>query len=135
MRRPHLSTGAWIFASVVTVSLIGAPAAVYAASTSTVSIGNPTGTTTANVDPEKQLLSNAASPSNVVDVLGEADPDSCETVYTPPAGKAIVVTHVTYDLGTGTAGQDMPGSLTDANCGGFYDLVDTTQPYETETRT
>ena len=132
MRRPHLSTGGWIFASVVTVSLIGAPAAVYAASTSTVSIGNPTGTTTANVDPERQLLTNAATPSTVVhgSVLDETS--ACVALYSPPAGKAVVVTSITYAIGDGGGSQGPLVELSDESCTAApYDVAATVSGKDT----
>ena len=56
----------------------------------------------------------------------------CTTVYTPPAGKAIVLTSVTYDLGSGSAGVDAFITLLDKCPAGFtYDIGDTTQGHDT----
>ncbi len=55
----------------------------------------------------------------------------CTAVYTPPAGKAVV-TSVTYDLGTGTAGSGEVGHLRDANCSDLYDVEETREAYATE---
>src|SRR5690348_4805392 len=114
MRRPHMSTGAWIFATAALVLAVGAPIS-YAAVTSTVAIGNTgSSTATATVTGNHQLLTTTIASKNVVHVVGSASSDSCNLFYTPPAGKAIVVTSVTYDLFGGTSGSEQWAYFTDA---------------------
>jgi hypothetical protein len=134
MRLPEMSNGAWIFASAVAVAII-APG-VYAASSSIVSIGNPNNNATALVIGGTHQLQTAITvPANVVHAAGSAGNSSCHTVYTPPAGKAIVVTQITYQAGSGTPGTENFGGFFDLGCNTGYDFVDTVQAYETETRT
>src|SRR4051812_28442421 len=70
---------------------------LYAAATSVVSIGNTTGNATAVVTGSHQLQTALTAPNNVVHAVATVS-SGCLTVYTPPAGKAIVVTQVTYNL-------------------------------------
>ncbi|MDX6296629.1 MAG: hypothetical protein QOI51_486 [Nocardioidaceae bacterium] len=134
MRRPHLSTGAWIFASVIAASVI-APTAVYAAVNSTVAIGDSRTGATVNVTSDHQLLTTTVGPKSVVTGWGQGS-GSCGVVYSPPAGKAVVVTSVTYDMYNNSSGNDSYAFLEDAGCpGGIYDVADTHQLAETETRT
>ncbi len=54
----------------------------------------------------------------------------------PPAGKAIVVTAVTYNMNSASAGTDLYAYLmTDTTCNNFSDAVETTQAYATEQHT
>lgn len=78
---------------------------VYAAATSVVSIGNPNNNATAVVTPTHQLQTALTAPSNVVHAFVFI-PSGCSTLYTPPTGKAIMVTQITYDLGNGTQGTE-----------------------------
>ncbi len=133
MRRPRMSTGAWIFTTAVTVAVI-APTAVYAAATSMVAIGDTTSTRTVSVTTQHQLLTTPIAPRQVVHFGGGAV-TSCTTVYTPPAGKAVVVTSLTYEIGSGTAGDNAYGYLTDPGCTNNYDVIDTNEAYETQQRT
>jgi hypothetical protein len=136
MRRPHLSTGAWIFLSVVTAAIV-APVGVYAAATSTVSIGNTNNANTATVTPTNQLQTTMIAPKSVVRFEGAvATGGNCSSIYTPPTGKAFVVTQITYDLGTGTTGNEAYAEL-EESCPGSYpfDFADTSQAFETQTHT
>ncbi len=130
MRRPRMSTGAWIFTTAVTVAVI-APTAVYAAASSVVAIGDTTSTRTVAVTTQNQLLTTPIAPRQVIHGYFSSG-GGCAAVYWPPAGKAVVVTSVTYDLGSGTAGTDVYGYLTSAGCTGLYDIADTTQAFETQ---
>jgi hypothetical protein len=125
MRRPHMSTGAWIFASVVTAAVV-APTAVYAAVNSRVAIGNTSNEVTASVTDHHQLLSTTIAPKDVVRANAESTGKGCTAVYTPPAGKGMVVSAVTYELlNDGPA----TGFLTDAVCTANaepYDYADAT---------
>ncbi|MFL6237907.1 MAG: hypothetical protein ACJ735_00245 [Actinomycetes bacterium] len=134
MRRPQMSTGAWIFTGLVTAAIV-APTAVYAAASSTVAIGNTSGTTTATVTPQHQLLTTTIAPRDVIRTSGAVGGTVCQPVYIPPAGKAVVLTSVTFDVGTGTAGAAAYGYLLDASCGTIYDYVDTREASETQART
>lgn len=134
MRQPviHMSTGAWIFASAVALAII-APAA-YATANSIVAIGNSSGTTTAYVTRTRQLQTTMIAPISVVHFFGSVV-SNCGAVYTPPAGKAIVVTQVTYLLGTGTQGIQSAVTLTDAGCNVSYDDGATSHALETQSHT
>ena len=140
MRRPifplHMSTGAWIFASAVAVALIASPT-IYAATSSIVAIGNTTGNTTAFVTPgTRQLQTVTTAPSNLVHAVKGVN-GGCTPVYTPPAGKAIVVTQVTFSLGSATQGVENFGGVFGPGCSAatIFDQVDTVQAYESESRT
>src|SRR5262249_23508614 len=102
--RFHMSTGAWIFTGLITAAVI-APTAAHAAATSTVAIGTHTSNTTANITANRQLLTTTVNPKDVVSrVRGYGPGDNhCESLYTPPTGKAIVVTEARYDLLAGEA--------------------------------
>ena len=132
----HMSNGPWIFATGVAVALIASPS-IYAAATSVVSLGNPTGNATAAVVAgTHQLQTVTTGPTNLVAAAGSALPGNCTAVYIPPPGKAIVVTQITYDFGTGTQGTESSGGMEDASCNGHvYDFVDTIQAYETQAHT
>lgn len=131
-RKPHMSTGAWIFAGLVSAAVI-APTAVYAAVNSTVAIGTKSNTVTANVTPNRQLLTATVATRSVVrgslfsDVSGQ-----CGSTYTPPAGKAIVLSQVTYGLGSGTDGVPRLAILMTADCGAGYDTAETSLARETQ---
>ncbi len=135
MRGPHMSTGAWIFTGLVTAAIV-APTAVYAAASSTVAIGNTTNAATATVTANHQLLTTTVAPKDVVNTVGFAS-EGCDAVYTPPAGKAIVLTSVTYDMFANSDLGDHYAYLTDAGCVTAirYDPAETTLAVETETRT
>jgi hypothetical protein len=132
MRRPKLSTGAWIFTGLVTAAVL-APVGVYAA-TSTVTIGNATGTTTAKVTSNQQLLTTNVLPGNVVNIASSVGSE-CDPIYTPPTGKGIVVTNATFSLGTGTAGQESYATLGEGDGTDAFDQFDTSQAFETEQHT
>jgi hypothetical protein len=129
MRRPRLSTGAWIFTGLICASLI-APAGVYAASVAKVVLATPTGTTAA-ITPQHQLLTTTIPSSRVVRVVGGSISVGCKSIYTPPKGKAIVVTSATYTYGSGTTGNEHFGGLGPASCSTIYDQIDTAQAYDT----
>ena len=133
MRRPHMSTGAWIFATAALVLAVGAPIS-YAAVSSTVAIGNTgNSTTTAAVTTNHQLLTTTIAPSNVIIASGGTDlNDNCYPVYTPPVGKAIVVTSVTYRA-ISYAGGDEWGFLTTNDCSGTdYDTFASDRAVESQ---
>src|SRR4051812_20100846 len=97
MRRPRMSTGAWIFAGLICAAVV-APASVYAAAVAKTAIVGSSGTTTVTVTQQHQLLAALTAPSRVVRaVTTTASANTmCQTVYTPPPGKAIVVTAAIY---------------------------------------
>ena len=138
MRRAdiHMSNGAWIFASAVAVAII-APG-VYAASSSIVSIGNPNNNATALVTTgTRQLQTVTTAPGNLVHTWKGVPNGGCTPVYTPPAGKAIVVTQVTFSAGSGAQGSENFGGVFGPGCssGSQFDMFDTVQAYESESRT
>lgn len=133
MRGLHMSTGGWIFTGLVTAAIL-APTALYATASSTVAIGTTTNGRTANITANHQLLTTTISPQHVVHAYGFAN-NGCLDVYTPPAGKAIVVTSVTYDMFGNNPGNENIALLTDATCNILYDEAETTLADETESRT
>lgn len=135
MRRPRMSTGAWIFATAALVLAVAAPVS-YAAATSTVAIGNPSGDYTAQVDNERQLVTvDGAQPHQMVRFAVVVSPNSCQVVYTPPAGKGLVVTQVTFRAALGTAGQTTEMFLDDSTCVNGYDYATTTDANSSEAHT
>jgi hypothetical protein len=129
-----MSTGAWIFATTALVLAVGAPVS-YAAVTSTVAIGNRTNNATATVTGQHQLLTTTIAPKDVVRVARGAVGNACAVVYTPPAGKAIVVTSVTYEIAGFTSGDRRHAYLEDICSGMTYDAVETDQTHITEAHT
>jgi hypothetical protein len=130
MRRPHLSTGAWLFSGIVAAALI-TPAGVYAAVNSRVAIGNPGNALTATVTSQHQLMTTTVAPSQVVRAVTVSISAGCKAVYSPPAHKAIVVTSVIYNFGSGTNGVEHFGGLTTAGCSAIYDQIDGVLAYDT----
>jgi hypothetical protein len=132
VRRPHLSTGAWLFGGIVAAALI-APAGVYAAVNSHVAIGNPGNTTTAIVDAEHQLLTTTIDPRNIVRFAAGTSTHGCTVLYTPPAGKALVVLSLTVELETPGSGGS--AALTSgAACANVYDVFATNLLSDAEQR-
>ena len=114
MRRPRMSTGAWICTGLIGAAVI-APASVYAAAAVTkVAIAGSDGTT-ANVTKQHQLLTATIPPSRVVHAQAGVN-GPCKVLYTPPAGKAIVVTSVVYTYGSGVQGNEDFGGLFSGPC-------------------
>jgi len=132
MRRPHPSTGAWLFFGIVTAAMI-APAGVYAAVNSHVAIGNIGNATTATVTTQHQLLTAVVPPSEILRFNGQANANG--VIYTPPKGKALMLTNVTFEL-AGTAGHLSYVYLIN-NTAPFvtYDGGETTQAHATEQHT
>lgn len=128
MRRPGMSTGAWIFTGLICAAVI-APAGVYAASTTKVKLVGPK--VAASVTDQHQLLTTTIAPSHVVRAVTVSIASGCKAVYTPPKHKAIVVTSVIYNFGSGTAGVEHFGGLTTASCNTIYDQIDGVQAYDT----
>lgn len=130
MRRPRMSTGAWIFTGLICAAVI-APASVYAASITKVALAGSSGTHVAGITTQHQLLTAPIAPSRVVRGVAVSLSSGCKTVYSPPAHKAIVVTSVIYNFGSGTAGVEHFGGLTTASCSTIYDQIDGVQAYDT----
>src|SRR3954454_18749918 len=103
MRRPRMSTGAWIFTGLICAAVI-APATVYAASITKFAVTNSSGQYVAGVTPQHQLYTTAIGPSAIVRIAGGSNTGNCKAIYTPPTGKTIVVSLVVYTFGTGAAG-------------------------------
>lgn len=136
MRRPfnspHMSAG--FFATAVAAAAI-IPVSVRAAGPATVTVGNPSGSTTAYVTPMRQLQTTIIAPINVVSATGLVESGgTCETVYTPPPGKGIVVTQITYDLGSGAQGTESNVELV-PGCNSPEDYADTVQAHEEKSHT
>jgi hypothetical protein len=109
-----MSTGAWLFAGLIGAALV-APAGVYAAVNSKVAIGNPgPSTVTATVTQEHQLLTTTVDPRQMFTFVGNAS-GICDTLFMPPEGKALMVTNVTFYLGT-NGGSEANGILENSHC-------------------
>lgn len=123
MRRPRMSTGAWICTGLIAAAVI-APTTVYAASLAKTALVGLRGTNTADVTRQHQLLTTPIGPSRVVHANAGV-PGPCKAIYTPPAGKAIVVTSVVYTYGSGVQGsEDFGGLFSGAGCGDIVDQID-----------
>ena len=61
-------------------------------------IADSTGTNKAGVNGAGQLLAVQSNPRNLVEVLGAGGNSTCESIYTVPAGKALIITSVTFYL-------------------------------------
>ena len=129
MRRPRMSTGAWIFTGLVSAAVI-APVTVYAAAITKVALVGPSGTHAVSVTAQGQLLTAPISPARVIRISG-GSLSGCKTVYTPPAKKAIVVTSVVYTFGSGTNGTEHFGGLGPGTCSSIYDQIDGVQAFDT----
>jgi hypothetical protein len=75
-------------------------------------VANSNGTNMASVTNQHQLLTTQIPPSDIIHAVKVAHQD-CTAIYTPPAGKAIVVTPVVYNFGSGVSGNG-----TSAGCSG-----------------
>ncbi|HEY2795140.1 MAG TPA: hypothetical protein VGJ28_22455, partial [Micromonosporaceae bacterium] len=63
-------------------------------------------------------------------------PGPCKAVYTPPPGKAIVVTSVVYDYGSGVqGGENFGGLFGGAGCNDIFDQIDQIDKYGSIQRT
>jgi hypothetical protein len=132
LRRPHPSTGAWLFCGLVAAALI-TPAGVYAAVNSHVAIGNVGNATTATVTTDHQLLTAVVPPHDILRFTG--GPNAKGVIYDPPPGKALMLTNVTFDL-YGTAGtRSYVFLVANASTLEFYDGVETTLAHVTEQHT
>ena len=132
MRCPRMSTGAWICAGLIGAAAV-APASVYAATLTKTLIAGPGGTNVASVTGQHQLLTTQIAPAQVVRAVKNLNSAGCTTVYTPPAGKAIVVTSVVFTYGTGIDGNEQFGGLVD-HCGlgsTVYDQFDAVDKFGT----
>jgi hypothetical protein len=127
-----MSTGAWIFTGLVCAAVI-VPASVYAAAVAKTQLVGSTQTHVAGVTAQGQLLTTPISPSRVVRaVTTTANANTlCQNVYTPPPGKAIVVTAAVYNFGSGTQGNENFGGLFSASCNDIVDQIDGTEKYDT----
>ena len=121
MRRPKMSTGAWIFTGLVCAAVI-APVSVYAATVTNVRLLGASGTV-AGVTSQRQILTTQIAPSHVIHAAKNVN-GPCTVVYTPPAGKGIVVTSVVYNYGSGVQGNENFGGLFNPGCSGSNSIVD-----------
>ena len=131
MGRPRMSTGAWICTGLICAAVL-APASVYAATLTKTLIAGPGGTNVASVTSQHQLLTTPIGPAQVVRAV-KTWSAGCTSVYAPPAGKAIVVTSVVYNYGTGVEGnEEYSGLLDHCGIGGtVYDQIDGVKKYDT----
>jgi len=132
MRRPHLSTGAWLFSGIVAAALI-TPAGVYAAVNSRVAIGNAgASSVTATVTQQHQLLTTSVAPRDIVRISPPTNPTSdCRELWVPPVGKALVLLSATVEIDRYGTGPRVYVTLndgsTDLGCTNLYDSWDTDQ--------
>jgi hypothetical protein len=125
-----MSTGAWIFTGLICAAVL-APASVYAAAITKVSLSSSDGAHVASVTPQHQLLTAPILPSHVIHAEAGV-PGPCKAIYTPPAHKAIVVTSVVYTYGSGVEGSENFGGLFDSpGCSNIYDQIDEVHKYGT----
>ncbi len=94
MKVPKLSTGTGLFLGIVTAAVL-VPTAAVAAST-LVTITGPSGAKAA-VNPANQLLAAESNPANNVVAFG-LTPQDCATIYTVPAGKALILKSAQFQL-------------------------------------
>jgi hypothetical protein len=134
MRRPTMSTGAWIFTGLICAAVI-APASVYAAAAAKTQLIGSTTSHIAGVTAQGQLLTVAIAPNKVV--RAEAGvPGPCKAIYVPPPGKAIVVTSVVYTYGSGVQGnEDFGGLFSGPGCGDIVDQIDQIEKFGSIQRT
>jgi hypothetical protein len=105
------------------------------APTQTALVQPGTGTPVSRITAQRQLMTTQVSPEMVVRAVHVTLSNSgCQTVYTPPAGKALMVTSVVYDYGSGTNGVENFGGLFDLGCGNIFDQIDGVQAYSTISR-
>jgi hypothetical protein len=130
-----MSTGAWICTGLICAAVI-APASVFAAAAAKTQLIGSTTSHVGSITSQGQLLTAQTAPSHLIRaVTGTATNTPCKTVYTPPAGKAIVVTQVIYSFGSGAAGSENFGGLFELGCGNIFDQVDTVEAFTTTERT
>ena len=95
MRRPHLSTGAWIAGGLVAAAML-APGIAYATATIT-QIAGKNGTTVAQVTPANQLQVSEIAPGSFFSKFVSSDnagTSDCETLTTTPATKGLIVREI-----------------------------------------
>ena len=119
-----MSTGAWICTGLIGAAAI-APGSVYAATLTKTLIAGPGGTNVASVTGQHQLLTVPIAPAQVMHANKNVN-GPCTAVYTPPAHKAIVVTSVVYNYGSGIEGNENFGGLFSGPCtaGTLVDQID-----------
>jgi hypothetical protein len=125
-----MSTGAWIFTGLICAAVI-APASVFAAAAAKTQLVGSVTSHVAGVTGQGQLQTTEISPAHVIRISGGSNQSGCTTLYTPPAGKAIVVMSVTYTYGSGSQGTEHFGGFGSGNCGTIYDQIDTVQAFDT----
>lgn len=132
MRRLRVSNGAWICAGLIGAAAV-APASVYAATLTKTLIAGPGGTNVASVTGQHQLLTTQIAPAQVIRAVKSLNTAGCTSVYTPPTSKAVVVTSVVFNYGTGIEGSEQFGGLVD-RCGvgaTVYDQFDGVEKFGT----
>lgn len=135
MRLPRMSTGGWICTGLIGAAVL-APVSVQAVAPSMVALVQPgTGSPVSRITAQRQLMTTQVSPEMVVRAVTSTGTNQpCKNFYTPPAGKALMVTSVIYDWGSGTNGVENFGGLLDLNCAHLYDEIDGVQAYDTISR-
>jgi hypothetical protein len=100
----HLKVGGLLVAGFVLCALL-IPTGALSAAPSLVGITDNSGTHVASVDKAHQLLAAESDPANAVTIVGIVNGTTCGSLYTVPAGKALVLKNVTFAgtfSGTGT---------------------------------
>jgi hypothetical protein len=95
VRRPHLSTGAWIAGGLVAAAML-VPGIAYATSTVTQIVGK-NGTTVAQVTPASQLQVTEVAPGSFFSKFASSDNAGsfdCDTLTTAPANQGVIVREI-----------------------------------------
>jgi hypothetical protein len=87
----------WIAAAIIVAALVMPGGIAHAVTTQLVTIAGRTGTRTVGVSAANQLLTNDADTKTAVNIMGFSD-TACATIYTVPAGKALVIKTTTWLL-------------------------------------
>jgi hypothetical protein len=118
MRRPHLSTGAWIAGGLLGAALL-VPGISYAAATMTKIVGT-NGTTVAQVTRANQLQATETAPANFYSQTADSYNEtlgSCDTLTTTPANKGLIIQDVRATTYQGVS-KDTLYFFAGANCTG-----------------
>ena len=109
----------WLLAGAALVLLLIPSGALSAVTTSFVTLTDKGGTHFARVDKAQQVLASEADTTQVLAIYGFAEPVNCFSLYTVPAGKALVVKTVNWYpfMGSETS-QEVDVTLDSASCNG-----------------
>jgi hypothetical protein len=98
------------------VGVLLAPTGAFSAASSLVRITDD-GTHTAGVTKAHQLLAAESDPANAV-VITQAGMNSCFSIYTVPAGRALVLKNATFNFQFSSQSNGDAGLVSGPSCGG-----------------